>query len=217
MVAFLALLVSHFPFAFGSTVPLQDSIGSRQSMKPYTVVHFPKSMGLQNTVVEGFEFGCPYCRRMNDPLISWASTLPKPFTFTQMPVLIAKRYYSMTIATFAVYESDPNLIQAFETNAFNEVLTNHEPLNNFRVYMIAAAKAGVSYHRFLHALKSPAVAQLSVEDARIMRIAHITHTPSLIICGRYVINPGDTKGNDGMFIKLANALVSRCIYDKKDS
>jgi thiol:disulfide interchange protein DsbA len=50
---------------------------------------------------------------------------------------------------------------------------------------------------------------------KIMAKAGIRRTPSLIICGRYVINPGSVQGNYSMFFQLANALASHCISENR--
>jgi thiol:disulfide interchange protein DsbA len=178
---------------------------------PYTKVHFPKSFLLSHMVIEVFEFGCPYCRRLNSTLLQWGATIPSGYRFSQIPILLNKNFIPMTLATFAVETIAPAKLRAFESASFSIVQDYHKPLNLPKVYLVAAAKAGIDPRLLTKAIASAQVQALVREDANIVRISKVTQTPSLIICGKYMINPSQVDGNYSMFIKLANGLLSRCI------
>ncbi|MBN6739630.1 DsbA family protein [Acidithiobacillus sp. MC6.1] len=201
----------------GESNPLEGAPGQPGGLstgKPYREVQMPHNLHLDKTVIEVFEYGCPYCRQMNAAMLNWGKSIPKGYRFTQMPALIADQYFPMTMATFGVYETDPGKLQAFEENAFSLVQTYKKPLNAPVVYLTAAHEAGIDVGALIRAIDSPTVKALTAEDAEIMKITQITRTPSLIICGKYVIDPSDTKGNASMFIQLANGLLSRCMMEQ---
>lgn len=209
------LLASLFLPCVANAAPMLGSLGELQSMaKPYREVRLPQNLDLSHRVIEVFEFGCPYCRQMNAALLHWGRSLPKSYSFTQMPALVTDQYFPMTLATFAVYEIDPSRIPAFEDKAFSLVQTWKKPLSDPAVYLAAANAAGIPPKTFIQAVNSQSVKALTVEDGEIMKITGVTKTPSLIICGKYVIDPSDTRGNASMFIQLANGLVSRCMMEE---
>ena len=49
----------------------------------YTVMD--NKFGLDNTVLELFWYGCPHCKKMEDPLIKWKKTMPNDYTFKHIP------------------------------------------------------------------------------------------------------------------------------------
>lgn len=197
------------PFVGGPGV-MQQSDGG----KPYRVVRLPQNLHLQKSVIEIFSFGCTYCRRMNPALLNWGKSIPRGYTFTQMPALIEDQYFPMTMATFGVYETAPEKIPAFEEKAFSLVQTYKQPMDQASVYLTAANEAGINVSQLVKTIQGPTVRALTAEDAEIMKITQITKTPSLIICGKYVIDPSDTHGNASMFIQLANGLLSRCMMEQ---
>ncbi len=201
----------------GESNPLAGSpgqIGSLNQAKPYREVQLPENLHLDKTVIEVFEYGCPYCRQMNAAMLNWGKSIPDGYRFTQMPALNADKYFPMTMATFGVYETDPGKLVSFEENAFSLVQTYKKPLDAPVVYLTAAHEAGIDVAALIQSINSPTVKALTAEDAEIMKITQITRTPSLIICGKYVIDPSNTKGNASMFIQLANGLLSRCMMEQ---
>ncbi len=209
----LTVLTITVPHAFGApSLNLPDS-GMSSPPHPWTTLHLPRSLQsrFQNTVAEVFEYGCPYCLHLNGTLRSWGRTLPKGYTFTQMPALIAPTYLDMTLATFAIEGYEPAKLGAFEKYSFLLVQGYHEPINKPAVYIAAAMKAGIPAKEFVQQVHSQKTDSLTRLDYILMRATLIHQTPTLVICGKYEINPSMVHGNYSVFLELANGLVSRCI------
>lgn len=198
--------------AWASGLGMGLSSGTIPQFRPYRSVHIP---GLQNTVIEAMVYECPYCRALNSEVLQWARTLPGSIHFEQMPAAIGKPWLPMTQAYFAVAGYDPGLLPQFDVAAFHLVQDEHQPYWSKATYRVAAEDVGVPASVYRIGLTLHPVINMVVKDARIMARARIRKTPSLIVCGRYVINPGDVQGNYSYFFQLANALVSRCIAQSR--
>jgi len=210
----MAALLSPLPGAWAAMLPANPE--ALQAKKPWESVHLPPNLAapLRHSVIEVFEYGCPYCRKLNTTLRHWGSSLPSSVTFSQIPSLIGKPYIPMTLATFAVETMAPTKLGAFERYAFQIIQDDGKPIDDVNSYLAAAAQAGIQPKLLAQAVHQPQVMDMARNDLTLMRILHLRHTPSLLICGRYLIDPGNVGGNYSFFLQLANGLVSKCLSDQ---
>ncbi len=209
--ALLALGTYPWTNVWASVLPANPE--AVQQHQPWQAVHLPSSLAvpLRDSVIEIFEYGCPYCRKLNSTLRHWGSSLPASVSFSQIPALIGKPYIPMTLATFAVETIAPSRLGLFERNSFQIIQGQGKPINDVDAYLAAAAQSGISPKALAQAVHQPRVMDMARNDLTLMRILHLRHTPSLLICGRYLIDPGNVGGNYSLFIQLANGLVSQCL------
>ena len=175
---------------------------------PYQRVHL--SPNLRNSVIEVMAYECPYCWHLETAMLRWSATLPSNIHFSQMPATIGKKWVPMTQGFYATALIDPAAIPRFNAAAFNLVQKQGYPFQSPRTYAMAAQEAGVNPGLYVALLNNRDVHTLVYNDEKIMLATQITKTPTLIICGRYLINPGSTQGNYSLFFQLANGLISRC-------
>ncbi len=186
--------------------------GVGHQFKPYRTVHLA---GMHSAVIEAMVYECPFCRALNSQILRWAQTLPGTVHFAQMPAAVGKSWIPMTRAFFTVEGYNPALLPRFDDAAFDAVQSHHAPYWSLDTYRVAAEDAGVPAPIFAAGIHLKPVTDAVFRDVKIMVRAKIRKTPSLIICGRYVLNPGDVQGNYSEFFEMANALVSRCITRNK--
>lgn len=191
----------------------QDGQGSAIA-PPFRIVEITS---LQSEVVEIFEFGCPYCRALNDDLRRWGSTLPPGWAFNQMPALVGPTFFNMSLAFLAEQQADLTGLPAFMSHCFSLVQDQKLAIDDLKTYVTAAELTGTDLGRFRQALEDPRNKATLMNFARINQEAQITATPSLIINGRYVITPNDTNGNYGLFFNLADGLISQSITNGPDT
>lgn len=181
---------------------------------PYTeVVPFTQKDKL--SVVIFFKFSCPACRSMHSSLDAWSKTLPKGISSQFNPVV--EPNIGGDISRDSIYG-----LQAYWVA---ERLANQVQKDYFvsaAYSLVQDEKAGLSGERWLEALirqRIPAKsiqaawkAEAALGPARIERQMHYkpTATPSMVICGRWMISPENTNGDPDLFAQLANALVSQC-------
>ena len=182
--------------------------GAAPGYKPYQTVHL--GANLDHSVIEVMAYECPYCMRLETSILRWSATLPDTIRFDQMPAAIGKRWIPMTQGFYAAAVIDPKAIPRFNEAAFSLVQKQGYAFQDPRTYALAAEEAGIPLALYRQMLGYKGVHQLVYNDEKIMLATQIVKTPTLIICGRYLINPGDTQGNYSLFFQLANGLVSRC-------
>lgn len=181
--------------------------------KPYQRVHLgPK---YQNTIIEAMVYECPFCRALNNEILRWARTLPASLHFEQMPAVVGKPWIAMAQSYFSVMAINPRMLPRFDDEAFHLVQDDHYSYSDPRTYALAIEKIGISPPDYMAAMRYEPVQDLVLKDMKIMAKAGVRRTPSLIICGRYVINPGSVQGNYSMFLELANGLASHCISENR--
>lgn len=165
-----------------------------------------------------FKFSCPVCRNYHAMLEHWGSTLPKPFIFQFIPVAEGDGANSISM------ESGLGMLAFWSA----EMSGNHEQRNTFTNDMYAlyqdrrikitpeeiiglASTSHISMSRFEKAWR--AQAKTSPGLARQMHYKP-SATPTMVVCGKYMITPDNALGNPDTFIQLANAMVSKCMIEK---
>ncbi|WP_227485262.1 MULTISPECIES: disulfide bond formation protein DsbA [unclassified Acidithiobacillus] len=197
----------------GAGMGMSGSAGhAMPHFQPYRTVHLT---GMNSAVIEAMAYECPFCRALNGEILRWAQTLPSDVHFQQMPAAVGKSWIPMTRAFFTVEGYNPALLPRFDDAAFAEVQDRHSPYWSLDTYRIAAEDVGVPANVFAIGIHLEPVKHMVFRDVKIMAKARIRKTPSLIICGHYVLNPGDVQGNYSEFFQMANALVSRCISENR--
>lgn len=194
--------------AFAQQAESDGNNSQSEIPQPYRIVNIPQ---FKNTVIEIFEFGCPYCRALNNQLVQWGETLPRGWTFVQIPALVSQQYYVMSLAYLAEKEADPNGLQAFMTHCFSLIQDQGYNIADVKTYMKAASLTGTNLSDFYNAFINTKNKSTLAEIVRLNSQAAIVDTPSLIINGEFLVTPNDTNGNYGLFISLANGLVSQVI------
>lgn len=199
--------------AFAGDLQMNGMSGMESHFKPYQRVHLGSRY--RNTIIEAMVYECPFCRALNGQILRWAHTLPASIHFEQMPAVVGKPWITMAQSYFAVMAVNPALLPRFDREAFYLVQSAHDAYSDPRTYALAAEQIGIQPDEYLAAMRYKPVQDLVLKDMQIMAKARIRRTPSLIICGKYVINPGSVQGNYSLFFELANGLASRCITEHK--
>jgi thiol:disulfide interchange protein DsbA len=181
--------------------------------KLFRLVDIPNA---SQTVYEIFEFGCPYCRKVNAEVEQWGRTLPHGWTFRQIPALVGPAFVPMSVIYLAVTEIDPNAVPAFMSRSFALVQDHHRPLSSYKTYITAASDVGISLARLKAAAMSSRNKKALFRARSIATGADIRVTPSLVIDGRFAIDPNNADGNYGLFFQLADGLISHAETDPLD-
>lgn len=179
----------------------------------------PMNQEDETAVLVFFKFSCPVCRNYHAMLDRWGATLPKPFLFQFVPVAEGDGQNDISM------ESGLGMLGFWSA----EMSGNHEQRNTFAENMY-------SLYQDRHIQITPAEVVSSASSSRIPMtlfqkawayelkdgtpgLARQLHyrpvaTPTMVVCGKYMITPDNALGNPETFIQLANALVSKCMIEK---
>ncbi len=156
-----------------------------------------------------FSISCPICAQHNPTIARWGKTLPRGWSLEQVPVATPdKESVIATRAYYAALEAAPSRIDLFLEAAYTAVHDKGMNPNDPGTWAVAAKAAGIS--NFDTAWKNVRKEQVLMAHRKLVDY-EIAATPSIAIGGRYVITPEDTNGDAGLFMQLANGMVSKAI------
>ena len=192
-----------------------DMTSSNGAANPITEVT-PYVNGDKKAVIVFFKFNCPACRSLHQSLASWGKTLPKGIDYQMMPVLEPGDHQQISdetalgLYTFWVVDKVGTRAQqeAFASDAYAMVQDEGQGANRDR-WLNLALSEGISRSKVAEAWKS----EVPLMGARFARQQHYkpTATPTMVICGKWMISPDSANGDMDLFATLANGLVSRCM------
>lgn len=152
-------------------------------------------------------FTCPVCAGYHDQLAKWAKSLPPGWKAEFVPVvepqrdtvIAARAFYAATLA-------NASYVPTWMTYAFSAIQDRGMPVDDGKTWGYIARSSHLD--GFDEAWKK--VDEKSLRDAFDKLVSYrIDATPSIAIGGRYVITPDNTNGDQELFFKLANGMVSK--------
>lgn len=138
--------------------------------------------------------------------------MPPGWTAEFLPVAVPdKGNYIAARAFFAVQDADPARLAAFMSAAFSLIHQNGMTMENPETWSKAVAIAQVQ--GFEDAWHKVTQKRLEAAFAKLLTYG-VDATPSMAIGGRYVITPDDVAGDNGLFMSLANGMVSKVMQNR---
>lgn len=158
-------------------------------------------------VVEMFWYGCPHCFRFQPYMERWAKNLPADVEYRRMPAILgenwaflAKAYYTAEALGITERVHRP-LFDAI--HAQKRRMDSEERLQEFFV------EQGVSKEDFKKTFNSFWVDAKVRNAAEMSRRYQTQATPSVVINGKYIVNPDNTHGNFNTMIKVMDYLIAK--------
>jgi thiol:disulfide interchange protein DsbA len=154
-----------------------------------------------------FSFSCPVCAGYHEQLAKWANSLPKGWTAEFVPVVEAQRDTVIAARAFYAAKSiNPTYLPTFMTYSYSAIQDRGMSISSGKTWEFIAGSAHLQ--GFNSAWKN--VSQTTVKSAFDKLVSYrIDATPSIAIGGKYVITPDNTNGDQELFFKLANGMVSK--------
>lgn len=158
-------------------------------------------------VVELFWYGCPHCHRFQPYMERWLKQKPADVEYRRMPVilgehwaLLAKAYYTAEVL---------GIVDKIHRPLFDAIHAQKRRMDNDDRVMEFFMEQGVTKEAFLKAYNSFAV-DAKVRRSREMGRRYQTQaTPSVVINGKYILNPDNAEGNYNTMIKIIDYLVEQ--------
>lgn len=210
---------------FMSGFAVADDIG--EAPPPYRITH-PYTAGDKNTVYVYFKYDCPFCRSYHEELAEWAKTLPPRFSFKFIPVIEAGvdgKASQKSIVGFYAHESSVMVsgsenneqLQSFSQKAYSIEQDNGDSgFKDRQAWISAVNSSGMNGDKFITDWGVLTKTNLLLESIKRQDNYMPKSTPTLIACGRYAITPDNTGGSEVLFMRLANAVVSKCMSEDGD-
>lgn len=171
----------------------------------------------ETRIIAFMKFNCPICRNYNMTLDFWGKSLPKEFSFQYYPVIesgsssVANQESTAMSMVFWAVDRIATKDQKTEFAELMYEAVQDQGQVDAKSFISIAANIGIKKDAFIKSWQT----EQEIWTNRISRQYHYkpTVTPSLVICGKWMISPDSTNGNQELFMQLANALVSKCMVD----
>lgn len=173
---------------------------------PYQMVNIPAD---RNTVRLFISFDCSYSMDSFETFTQWGKTLPRSIRFEIDQVASAPENLSFAVIWNAVKKvATPKEQYAFAQYFFAYVKSQKVAPTDPSFYAKLFKENKIP--NLALAVKATTKADLLAQIKRTEQY-QLTNTPSLGIGGRYSVSPKDTNGDYGLFMELANGLVSQML------
>ncbi|MEK7322416.1 MAG: thiol:disulfide interchange protein DsbA/DsbL, partial [Pseudomonadota bacterium] len=158
-------------------------------------------------VVELFWYGCPHCYRFQPYLERWVKQLPADVEYRRMPATLAEHWIIHARAFYAAEAL--GVLDKIHKPLFDAIHAQKRRLDTEERLMEFFAEQGVSNDDFKKTFNSFSV-EAKVRRAKEMSRRYQTEaTPSIVINGKYILNPGQVEGNFNAMLKVMDFLIEK--------
>lgn len=163
-------------------------------------------------IVELFWYGCPHCHRFEPYFDRWAKQLPADVEYRRMPAILAEHWTPLARAYFTAEAL--GVLEKTHKPLFDAIHAQKRRMDTEDRLMEFFAQHGVSNDDFKKTFHSFAV------EAKVRRALEMTRrynteaSPSVVIDGKYIVNPGQTDGNFNTMLKVMDVLVAKARAEK---
>jgi len=158
-------------------------------------------------VVELFWYGCPHCHRFQPFVERWLKTLPENVNYVRLPAILRENW---TLHAKAFYTAEAlGVLDKTHAALFNAIHNQKRRLDTEEKLFEFYAEQGVDMTEFRKVFNSFST-DSKVRRARLMTQRYDTQgTPSVIVNGKYRIDPGMAQGDFATMIKIIDFLVNK--------
>ena len=158
-------------------------------------------------VVELFWYACPHCYRFQPYLARWLKNKPADVVYRRMPAIFSDRWALLGRA-FCTAQA-LGIVDRIHQPLFDAIHAEKRRMDSEEALMAFFAEQGVSNDDFRKTFHSFAV------DAKVRRAREMSRryqaqaTPSVVINGKYILNPDNSDGNFNTMIKIMDYLIDK--------
>lgn len=156
-------------------------------------------------VVELFSYGCGHCHRFESTLKRWLKTAPDNVKFTHVPAI-----FNATLALYArgYYTAEAlGVLDKIHPAFFEAIHIQKKRMSSEEAIAALFVEHGVPKERFEKAFRSFSVEAKVRRAAELGKRYGVKATPSMVVNGKYITDPGMAKGFQGM-ISVVNELIA---------
>lgn len=157
-------------------------------------------------VVEIFSYGCSHCHRFEAMLERWLKNKPDNVEFVRLPAI-----FNDTLALYAraFYTAEAlGVLDQIHLPFFEAIHLQKRRLNSEEEIAQLFVENGVEREKFEKAFRSFAVETKVRRAAELGKRYGVRATPSMVVNGKYLTDPGKTNGFRGM-LETVEALVEK--------
>ena len=158
-------------------------------------------------VVELFWYGCPHCFRFQPFMERWAKTRPDYVNYVRMPAILRDNW---NLLAGAFYTAEAlGIVDKIHRPLFDAIHKQRRHIDSEEDLMKFFGEFGVSNEDFKKTFHSFAV-NSKVRRADLMTNRYHVHgTPSVVVNGKYIVDPGMAQNDFATMIKIIDFLIKK--------
>lgn len=157
-------------------------------------------------VIEIFSYGCSHCHRFEPILERWLKTKPDNVKFVQLPAIFNN---VLAIYARAFYTAESlGVLDKIHKPFFEAIHMQKRRMNTEAEIAELFVEHGVEREKFDKTFRSFAVESKVRRAAELGRRYGVQATPSMVVNGKYITDPGKTNGFRGM-INTVDSLIEQ--------
>jgi len=158
-------------------------------------------------VVELFWYGCPHCYRFQPYMARWLKHKPADVVYRRMPAILGEHWALLARAFYTAQAL--GIADRIHQPLFDAIHAEKRRMDSEQALEGFFAEQGVSKKDFRNTFNSFAV-DAKVNRAREMsRRYQAEETPSVVIDGKYIVNPDNANGDFNTMIKIMDYLIDK--------
>ncbi|MEJ2572519.1 MAG: thiol:disulfide interchange protein DsbA/DsbL [Gammaproteobacteria bacterium] len=158
-------------------------------------------------VVELFWYGCPHCYRFQPYMARWLKHKPADVVYRRMPAILRPNWALLARAFYTAQAL--GIADRIHQPLFDAIHAEKRRMDSETDLMKFFAEQGISNDEFKKTFHSFTV-EAKVNRAREMsRRYQAEATPSVVVDGKYILNPDNSNGNFNTMIKIMNYLIDK--------
>lgn len=166
----------------------------------------PTETGEKIEVIEIFSYGCGHCHRFEPALKRWLKNKPDNVEFTHMPAIFNQQ---LALYARAYYAAEAlGVLDKVHMPFFEAIHLQKRRLDSEEAIAELFEENGVDRKKFGKAFRSFSVESKVKRAAELGRRYGVEATPSMVVNGKYITNPGQgQQGFKGM-LKTVDELIA---------
>lgn len=204
-ILFLTLSLS-LSSAFAETPTFEAGVDYQ--IIPTTSATIPETPHNHISVTEFFNYGCPWCYRLESTLEKWLAKKPTDVVFSRVPVQFEPgwEYYAKAYYVLKALNKEKDLSPVL----FEAVQKQQQDLSNEAALTKFFAEKGLDAKQFSAAFNySPEVDAEMVQGMQLMQKYQIFEVPTIVVAEKYKTNLRMAQGNNQRFIQIVEFLIEQ--------
>jgi len=167
----------------------------------------PTATGEKIEIIEIFSYGCSHCHRFEPVLERWLKNQSDNIEFIHMPAIFNQQLALYARAFYAAQAL--GVLDKVHMPFFDAIHLQKRRFNSEEDIADLFAENGVDREKFSKAFRSFSVEAKVKRAAELGRRYGVQATPSMVINGKYITNPGDAKQGFRGMLKTVDELIAK--------
>jgi thiol:disulfide interchange protein DsbA len=158
-------------------------------------------------VTEAFSYLCNHCKTFEPFMQNWLGKKPENVSFNRIPVVFGRDTWGL-YATGYVTAAEMGIADEAHVAMMEKIWTKQDPARNLEQLAEFYSGFGVDKDTYLETAESFSVDMRLRNEQKLVRQYGVSGTPTMIVNGKYRVEPGQAVGTFDMMLAVVDYLVA---------